>query len=154
MPPPAPKQLIIEMDEAVLERLLDTPHYKLTIEVDFFMMFTPIMDKGRPYYPYSLFMVDAKGGFILGHDLLYVENSVEEMWGKVTMSVARGLTQLNMIPFQIKVRPGLLAAVLQPLADTLHFKLRVTSRLRGGERSKPCSLNCPADNFHEHVLPG
>ena len=52
------------------------------------------------------------------------------MWGKVTMSVARRLAQLNMIPFQIKVRPGLLAAVLQPLADALHFKLRVTSRLR------------------------
>jgi len=130
VPPPGPKDIAVKIDEGVWKKLLNTPHTKRTIEIDFFMVLTPIMDKERPYFPYALLMVDAKEGFIVGQDLLYVETTVEAMLGKIPWSVASQLATMNMIPQQVKVRSGLLVALLQPLADTLRFKLKESSRLR------------------------
>ena len=129
VPPPGRKDIAVRIDEGVWKKLLDTPRTKRTVEIDFFMMFMPIMDKERPYFPYVLLMVDAKDGFIVSQDLLYVETTVETMVGKIPLSVASQLVKLNMIPQQVKVRPGLLIALLQPLADTFRFKLKESSHL-------------------------
>jgi hypothetical protein len=130
VPPPEPSSISLTMDVPVLEKLKRLPQSKVALEIDFFMLPAQIQEKGaRPYFPYTLMIVDASNGMILGHDMLQPQPSLEKMWGLIPMHVVYQLARSNIRPKEIKVRSQLLYQLLQALVDELHFKLKSSHRL-------------------------
>jgi hypothetical protein len=139
--PPEPSTISIPMDVRVLEVLKGLQQGQFTIEIDFFMLTTPIAEKGsRPYYPYLLLMVDTKGKMILGYDTLVPDPSLEDMRGLIPLSVASQLARINIIPNEVKVRSELLLQMLQPLARELNFKLTHSRNLPSLDSAKASML--------------
>jgi hypothetical protein len=125
VPPPEPSPIPIELDVQVLEDLERLPPSKNRLEIDFFMFPAPIQEekKTRPFFPYMLLTVDAQSGMILGNDILTPDPSVQAMWGSIPANVAHQLARVGILPEEVTVGSELLFQLLQPLAESLGFKL-------------------------------
>ncbi len=129
--PPEPSTISVRMDRRLLDRVKDLPKARYSLEVDVFMLPSPVQDKGeRPYFPYMLMMVERQNGMIVGTDLLKPEPTLDAMWGMVPVNVVKHLAQAGAVPQEVHVRSPLLLDLLQLLADELDFKLKRTDRLR------------------------
>jgi hypothetical protein len=125
VPPPEPSPIPIEMDPQVLEDLKRLPRSRNRLEMDFFMFPAPIQEKkeARPFFPYMLLTVDAQSGMVLGNELLKPDPSLEAMWGSIPATVAHQLAGAGIVPEEVTVGSELLFQLLQPLAESLRFKL-------------------------------
>ena len=123
VPPPEPSPIEIEVDFRVLgdlERLTRGGE----VEMDFFMLPTPIMEgKDRPFFPYMLLTVDAGSGMVLGHDLLSVDPSLEAMWASIPQTVAEEFAAAEIVPEKVTAGSEPLYGLLQPLAESFDFEL-------------------------------
>jgi hypothetical protein len=142
IPPPEPEVIRIPMNEKLLEQLSNTPQRNAVLEVDFFMLPTPVRDgKDRPYFPYMLLVVDQTSGIILGNtELLTPKPSINEMIGLIPSLVVKVLSRAGMRPQTIKVRPGILESFLETLQDDLGFYLEPTSSLKKLDQAKKSLL--------------
>lgn len=124
--PPEPSSIPIEMDVQLLEELKRLPASKLRLEIGLFMFPSPMREKGedRPFLPYMLLVVDAQSGLILGSEMLKPDPSLEVMWGLIPLNVAHQLARAGVVPREVVVHSELLFQLLQPLAESLRFKLQ------------------------------
>ena len=115
----------------LLERLRNMPTQKVTIEMDVFMLPTPIQEgKGRPFFAYNLLLVEGRSGYILGTEMMYVKTTLAEMWTRVPEAVLRELVRINVKPAVIKARPGPLNDLLAPIVSEIGVSLQTSRRLR------------------------
>jgi hypothetical protein len=142
IPPPEPEVIRIPMDVKLLNKLSNTPPSHVVLEVDFFMVPTPVQDgKTRPYFPYMLLVVDQASGIILGNtELLVPKPSINEMMGLIPSLVVKVLTRADIRPQTIKVSPGILASFLETLQDDLGFNLEPASRMKKLDQAKKSLL--------------
>jgi len=134
VPPLDAPPIEVEMEVSKLEALGRLPRTEARLEVDFFMLPTPVRDEGdRPYFPHMLLVVEAASGMILGHDLLSPHPSPEAMWGQVPENLADQLSEVELAPEKISVDSELLFGLLEPLAEEAGIEIELTTSLPGLE---------------------
>ena len=137
VPPPEPTSIRMIMDIGLLETLKSRPQGTYSVEVDFSMFPGPFRDRGeRPYYAYSLLTVESQSSFIVGHELLQVETTLEDLWGTLPFHLVNHFAKFGAVPRQVRVRTVLLEQLLEPLAEELGFRLRRSKSLRSLDEVK------------------
>ena len=137
VPPPEPKSYRLPVDPATLAYLAELPQTMSIIDVDFFWMPTPIGEEGqRPYYPYTLLVMEPSTSMILGAETVVADPSPEEMWAAVPMRLVQLLANINLKPKTIRVISPPLAAFLQPVADRFELNLKLEDVLPQLENAK------------------
>jgi len=132
VPPPEPALISVALDFEVVDQLKELPQSPLKLEIDLFSLPTGIGGKGvRPSRPYLLMMADGQSGMIIASEMMTIEDSLTEMHGRVPMLLATRLAGAGAMPAEIIVRPGLLAGLLNPLANLLNIRLREADQLPG-----------------------
>lgn len=132
VPPPEPALISVALDFEVVDQLKEMPQSLLKLEIDLFSLPTGIGEKGvRPSRPYLLMMADGQSGMIIASEMMTIEDSLTEMHGRVPMLLATRLAEAGVMPAEISVRPGLLAGLLNPLANLLNIRLREAGQLPG-----------------------
>jgi hypothetical protein len=123
--PPEPKPIKLLMDTQLLAHLKQIKPKNSKFEIDLCMFPAPMRDRGdRPYFSYILLIVDVQSGMVLCHEMFQPLPSLEEMWGKVPLTVAQTLASTSLVPKEIAVSSGLVFQLLQPLAKSLNVKLK------------------------------
>jgi hypothetical protein len=123
-PPPVDAQRVAEMRRTLRRE-------EFALEADLFALHTQIIEKGdpRPYLPYTLLVVEADSGFILGIELLIAQPSLDAVWQQTTARFLDALTRMGSLPSLIVVRDERLYQLLVPVAASLGIQLRVSRRL-------------------------
>jgi hypothetical protein len=80
--------------------------------------------------------VESQTSFVVGHELLYVETTLEDMWGTLPSYLLDHFPTLGAVPSQVRVQTTLLEQLLQPLAEELGFRLIRSRSLRHVNRVK------------------
>jgi hypothetical protein len=137
VPPPEPRTIPIAMDVDLIEALKRQPRGQHEIEVDFFL-FGPVQESRgqRPLFAYTVLVVEAQSGFVLGSELLTVETTLEEMWGQIPLHVMNRLAKLGAAPGKVWVRSELLLQLLRPVAEELRFELEQSDILPSLDEAK------------------
>jgi hypothetical protein len=86
-------------------------------------------DDPRPYLPYSLMMVEASSGFILGTELLAPKPSLDAVWTQAPARFLDTVVRLGSLPSQITVRSERIRDLLAPTAAGLGIQIKVSRRL-------------------------
>jgi hypothetical protein len=130
---PAPiieHQIKSPLDEVSITATRALPRNRQRVEVDFFMMMTPTREKGKPpVLPYAFLMVDARNGMINLVDLLQIETTMDDLRGSIPMRLVDDFLEKGSVPAEINVGEEWLYQLLQPLAQQVGFKLRLTDEL-------------------------
>lgn len=138
--PPEAKESVIDMtmDVNLLESVKRLRPNVKTVQIDLSLI--PGGFKGekdqRPYFGFSLFLVEAKSGMILGTEILNADPSLEAMWGSIPMRVVKTFASNGVRPGEIHVSSRLLHDLLGPLAEELGLKLRLARRLPALEQAR------------------
>lgn len=134
-PPPTP--IPVCWNAETLEALTRLKPSGMSVAVDFFLLPAPIAEEGkRPVFPYVLLVVDAESGIVVATDILSVQESPEEMWGRVPAALLEVLNQAELLPGELRVRSDLLATVLKPVAEELQVPLTLFEELDELDRAK------------------
>jgi hypothetical protein len=135
--PPEPTMISMPMDVEALEALKKARRQVRSVEMDFFMLPARIGERGkRPTCAYALLVVESRSGMILGNELLGPEPTLEEMYGRVPVTVVHLLVRTGLVPREVKVKSELLCGLLQPLGEELGLRIRQTRRLPNLEPAK------------------
>lgn len=130
VPMPAPIMLEMTLDVDMLETLSKKPQSHIVLEIDCFMMPSPVRDGGeRPYYPYAFMAVDAKSAMILGHEILSPVPTLEAMWSQIPGTLIELLSRIGVKPKEIRVSSPLVYGLLEPVAESARIKLTQADRL-------------------------
>jgi hypothetical protein len=130
IPPPPPREVAIVMDRQLLSAAKKLPKARYEIEADFFLTPMLIGERGeRPRFGYTLLLVEASRGMIVGAEVLEPVPDLETMWGELAVTTLNQLVRLRALPGAIKVGSGLLYDMLKPLTDELKIKLKITNNL-------------------------
>jgi hypothetical protein len=122
---PEPTSIQLLMDPQLLAHLKLIQQKNLRLEIDLCIFPAPMRDQGdRPYFAYILLIVDVQSGMVLCHEMFQPLPSLEEMWGKVPLTVAQTLASASIVPKEIAVSSELVFQLLQPLAKSLNIKLK------------------------------
>jgi hypothetical protein len=130
------------MDPQLLAALQPQGIEQYGVEIDVFIFPGMLQEHrgDRPYVGYSLLTVDSRHGYVLGHELLTVETTLEAMWGQIPHCVVQHFAQLGAVPAEVRVRSGLLYQLLGSLTEDLGFKLTRSRRLPNLDRAKRSML--------------
>jgi hypothetical protein len=127
---PKPLDLTIELDQPVLDAIMKFPRKPGRVEVDYFMLPNSIHEKGRrPYFPYSLMMVDTTHHAIIGMELLSPIPDLEAMWGGLGSAVLKIFHQNGWLPAELDVRDDLLFGILTMLSSKIGVKVKQENEL-------------------------
>jgi len=124
-PPPA-------VDTKRLEKMRqERSRGPLTLEADLFALPTFIQNEPntRPYIPYTLMVVEADSGFIVGVELLIAEPSLDAVWAQIAPKFLDTLEKLEALPFRLAVSDERLQNILMPIAAGLGIRLQATDEL-------------------------
>jgi len=127
-----PKAVRLDMEREIFERFKRLPPGRLTVEVDLFMLKSPVQDKQaeRPYFPFELLLADHDSGYLLGFELFSPLPSLEAMWAGVPEAALRILEKGGKFaPRDFLVRPGILADVMMQAANKIGVPCRATGNL-------------------------
>jgi hypothetical protein len=137
IPAPAPKSFRLPMDKAALAHLEQVPQTMADVDVDFFWMPTPVGERGtRPYFPYTLLLLEPSTGMILGASTSVADPSAAEMWASVPMRLVQTLANINLKPKTIRVISPALETFLKPLSERLEMDLKLLPELPQLENAK------------------
>ncbi len=133
--------VVVRVDNATLDRLGSLPQRKMIVEIDAFMLPQAVQEgKSRPKYAYPLMLVDADSGYVLGFELMHVETTLEEMWSRMPGAILDQLAQMGLKPSMIKIRPGVLQGLLEPVAKEVGIKVQSSARLPMLDEAKQAML--------------
>ena len=121
IPAPVLHKISLDLDMAAYEVLQDVPRVGNSVEIDLVMLLSPVEGRRgkRPYFPFTLLIVDADSGMILSHDLLSPLPSLDDMYRKVPQKVIDLLLSNNMLPYEIHTQSHVLTTLLSPLFEEL-----------------------------------
>lgn len=130
IPPPASEPIRVVVDVLMLESLKQIPRSKFEIEIDLTLAPARIGSPGqRPVAAYMLMIADHDSGFIFGFELMSAHDSLAAMYSRIPNSVAKLLSQAQIVPERITVRSDKLHNVLKSLAQRLNIELRYADEL-------------------------
>ncbi len=134
---PKSPNIPLMMDMEALEHLKQQPKKRLTLQVDFFVFFSPVQEQEeRPVFPHMLMIVESESGVVMASELLTPTPNMSAMWGSVPMCMAQVLARANIVPTTIQVTNPLLPSLLQPLARELNCKFRQVRSMPALEAAK------------------
>ena len=138
IPPPAEKEFIIKIPQALVDELKAFPQAKdFILEIDLFYSPTPVGEKGkRPYIPKMLMLADGRSGMIAGFQIIQPEEDDLENYTEIGRHLFESLQKLNVRPQEIRVASESLFDLLKGLNQQLNIKLRQTDDLRAIEAAK------------------
>lgn len=123
--PPPPREMTIQIEGDALERVAQLPIRPGAIEVDCFRLLNIVAPPGeRPFFPYTLLMVDAKLGLPLGIDMVTPDPILDELWTRVAAGVLRMLFTGGYRPREFRVRHALLFGVLSMISAQTGIKVK------------------------------
>ena len=120
----------VEVDRRLMAKLRGMPRAEYRLEIDLVALPFGIGPVGtRPQLPYNLMMVAAESGFIVGHEILVVDPTLEGVWARVPGSIASGLLKAGALPQGIDLRSELLYDLAAPMADELGVSLELVDEM-------------------------
>lgn len=135
--PPPPRDVPLPINDLVLKRLQKLPLSQNCLEVDFFMIPMPVIEKNRrPFFPHLLLIVDAASGMVVGSELCAPEPSVDEMWASVPNQLIEWCARVGLLPGTIAVSSELLAQMFELLAKELRIKIVLAESLPGLDQAR------------------
>ncbi|MCP4421825.1 MAG: hypothetical protein GY805_34870 [Chloroflexi bacterium] len=126
---PFPKSIVhsiqVDIDPDTFEALQNVPRVGNSIEIDLFLTMTPIQEKRgeRPYFPFTVLIVDADSGMVLSHSLLSPLPSTKQMYSELPQQVIDMLLQLNILPHKAFTQSSKVTNLLSPLFQKLDTPL-------------------------------
>jgi hypothetical protein len=145
---PEPAELDVKIHPGSLEHLKTLPVRDETVEIDLFMLESPVQERGeRPQFPYGLMLVHSSSGQIIGFEMLRAEPALEDMWSEVPLHVGIQLARVDLRPRIITVENHLVGALLQPLARELGLEIRLAPYLRALEYAKSSLMGFMGGRF-------
>lgn len=128
--PPPPQQMMIRIEADALQSVAELPIRSGAVEIDCFRTLSIVAPPGeRPFFPYTLLMVDAKLGMPLNIDLVTPDPIVDVLWNKVAASLLRMLRSGGYRPREFRVRDEMLFGVLSLIGDKTGIKIKRVSSL-------------------------
>jgi hypothetical protein len=129
--PPQPKTIQIKLDQQLLNAASRLPRQPMTLQASLFVMPGGIFDKGdpRPYFGYTLMVVEAQSGFILGTEILAPKPSLEAVWTQTPEEFLKVLPRLGTLPTEVAVNQERLRMLLEPVTTALGIKLTLARSL-------------------------
>ncbi|MCP4424039.1 MAG: hypothetical protein GY803_06085 [Chloroflexi bacterium] len=121
----------VDIDLETFEALQNTPRVGNSVEIDLFLTMTPIQEKRgeRPYFPFTLLIVDADSGIVLSHGLLSPLPSIDKMYSKMPQKVIDLLLDINMLPYEVFTQSFIVTQLLSSLFEQLDTPLIELSSL-------------------------
>ncbi len=140
---PTPAQVLdIGISKEALRRAEKLPRKKGTLEVDFFMVPTPIGTRGeRAQLPYMLLVVDAKSGMVFGADMVEVTGTVLDTMVQLPEMLTITLLRLGYVPSEIHTKSTRLAQILSGWANLIKTPVQNRPRLPSLEMAKEGMLS-------------
>lgn len=138
IPPPAEKEFIIKVPQALVDRIKAFPQAKdFILEIDLFYSPTPVGEKGkRPYIPKMLMLADGRSGMIAGFQIIQPKEDEIENYTEIGRHLFESLQKLSVRPQEIRVASDAIFDLLKGLNQQLNIKLRQTDDLRAIEAAK------------------
>jgi hypothetical protein len=138
IPPPAEKEFIVKIPQALIDELKAFPQAEnFILEIDLFYSPTPVGEKGkRPYIPKMLLLADGRSGMIAGFKMIQPQEDELENYAELGRNIFESLQKLNARPQEIRVASDDLFDLLKGLNQQLNIKLRQTDDLRAIEAAK------------------
>jgi len=123
--PPAPRDLMIRAEAEAMDRVSQLPSRPGVVEIDCFRLFSVVAPPGeRPFFPYTLLMVDGKTGTPLGLDMLTPDPTLDDMWSDVATNVLHMLDAGGFRPREFRVRDDLLFGILSMISAQTGIKVK------------------------------
>lgn len=128
---PVSLQKVVSISKTFDQRQLDAflekfPHQKQSWEMDYFYAPTYIAEKSkRPYFPLTFLFVDSYSHFIFNVHITTPDKYLLELHEQFLLS----LQKAEVLPQEIRIRKEELFVFLEPLADRLGIKMKVTNDL-------------------------
>ena len=122
LPEPTLQPITFEIDPDTQEALAEVPRIGNSVEIDLFMMMTPVDDKRvlRPFFPFILLIADADSGQVLSHEALTPLPTMEDMYAQVPQTVMELFLGNNFLPHEINTQTPVITAVLSNLFEELN----------------------------------
>jgi hypothetical protein len=132
-PLPPKEAPAIALDDPRIESLHRLPQaVRGTLEVDKFTVPGPIMDEARPYFAQMLMIIKPDAGMLLAGEIAHPREALVKLQDVFTGV----LTTIGGRPRQIKVRNPDVQAALEPLAERLNIRVRVSKTLPAIEEAQ------------------
>jgi len=142
LPPKKDYFLDITIPNPDFQRAARLPRKKSILEVDFFMVPTPIGTRGeRAQLPYMLLVVEAKSGLILAPEMLEISGTVMATMAQIPALLTRILLGMGYLPAEIHTKSERLTLVLNGWANELKIPGRNKSRLPALDSAKQSMLS-------------
>jgi len=134
-PPPPLPSFNREQAAALRARL---PRTRMTVQIDLFPLGVSIRERRgvRPYLAYTLLVVDAESGLVLGSDVMTAQPSLQEMWSTVPTKVMGIFAGSQMLPARIATASSRLEEYLAPLAAEWNCPIKTFRRLPALEAAR------------------
>jgi hypothetical protein len=127
---PPPTSIDFTISAPLLAKVKQLPRVYNNLEIDLFLMPTPIHEReGRPYFPFNLLVAESKSGQVLSTDLLQPLPSLAAMQATVPERIMQLLITLGVIPNEIHLTSPILLQLLHPLTKEVGFQLKEKKRL-------------------------
>ena len=127
---PPPTSIDFTISTPLLAKVKQLPRVYNNLEIDLFLMPTPIHEReGRPYFPFNLLVAESKSGQVLSTDLLQPLPSLAAMQATVPERIMQLLITLGVIPNEIHLTSPILLQLLHPLTKEVGFQLKEKKRL-------------------------
>jgi hypothetical protein len=106
------------------------PVLEINYEADLSMITTPVQEKNdRPYYPYSLMMINGKSEIIEYYKIMHPCPELVDMFSKVPAYFCEFLLDLDERPGNVFISSTQLIEILKPLCDDLGIELKLVHSL-------------------------
>lgn len=141
--PPIEEDAEITIPMQLVEDIRALPQAAGYLEVDLFLLPTPIQEeKGkRPFFPYSLLLVDGEEGLIQNTATLTPEPSLDEMWKTIPTIMAELLADQAERPSTIVAMSPQLYDYLTPLCEAIGIEMHLMPQLPALEEAKMSLLS-------------
>jgi hypothetical protein len=112
---------------AMLSRL---PEASQELQLDLFMLPTPVKEKGsKGYFPFVLLLVDKGNGMVRSTSVLAPQPDLQAMYESVPQRVLEELIQLGHRPSGIEIRSDLLFELLEDLLEQAGCRVRWVNKM-------------------------
>lgn len=128
--PPA-RFIAPRLDSVLMQRVAKGSPVENALEVDVFPLPEPCQDTAgqRPYFPYTVAVVEASEGFALACELLTPLPTLDAVYEKLPATVLKVLADQEVIPREIRVRTPQIAALLESACRQLDVDIKIQPTL-------------------------
>jgi hypothetical protein len=106
------------------------PEASQELQLDLFMLPTPVKEKGsKGYFPFVLLLVDKGNGMVRSTSVLAPQPDLQAMYESVPQRVLEELIQLGHRPSGIEIRSDLLFELLEDMLEQAGCRVRWVNKM-------------------------